>query len=558
MWLRRLLVDVCGAGEASADTPAAFAWADLPDRCVLQLHWRPDTQLLDLLDAHGFAPVVLARHPFDVLVSILQFAQHDGRTARWLNGEAGNELSLVGADPCSSAFRAYAVSPRAQALLSVTPAWWDRAELHGRMRYEDLVAAPVEELKRLLDELGLEPVRSPAEAVEANGIDRLRAETGNGHFWQGRPGLWRSLLPLDMLQPLADAHREALAPFGYDVSPHDDFDETAALELWSSLDRRADGARDHDLAPRVAPHAELLGSTPAELAERLYRLVLRRTPDAAGLQRAIEGLGDGTLSPAALLDELVRSPEARRVRSFDDALGFARWARRVDERPRAIRAPAGSEETLVAVPWALSRYRAQRDVLDVGTAFSEPAYAAALLSAGAGRVVGVDLAPFALSGIDAVVADVRSLPFERRAFDVAFCLATLHHVGHDNRPYGLNAEVDADGPRRALRELRRVLRPDGSLFVSVPTGAGQDLGLFEQRPIGDWIGLFEQTGFFVFEHEVYELTPDGWRSVDDPGPLRYGERGPAASAVLCAELRPGRVRQSARRLTAAAIAAALR
>lgn len=558
MWLRRLLVDVCGAAEVSADTPAAFAWADLPDRCVLQLHWRPEPRLLDLLEAHGFAPVVLARHPFDVLVSILQFAQHDGRTARWLNGEAGNELSLVGADPCSPAFRRYAVSPRARALLSVTPAWWGRAELRGRVRYEDLVAAPVDELTRLVEQLGLVPLRTPAEAVEANRIDRLRAETGNGHFWQGRPGLWRSLLPPDLVDALAAAHREALAPFGYDPSPDDGVDEAAALELWSSLDRPADARPDRDLAPSVAPHAELLVSTPAELAERFYRIALRRPPDPAGLRRAVEGLTDGTLSPAALLEELVRSPEARRVRAFDDALGFARWARSADERPRAIRAPAGSEETFVAVPWALSRYRGQPDVLDVGTAHAEPAYAAGLLAAGANRVVGVDLAPFALPGIDAVVADVRKLPFGRRTFDVAFCLATLHHVGHDNRPYGLAPDDDADGPRRALRELRRVLRPEGSLFVSVPTGAGQDLGLFEQRPIGDWLALFERAGFFVFEHEVYELDQDGWRSVDDPGPLLYGERGPAASAVLCAELRPGRVRQSARRLAASAVAAALR
>jgi SAM-dependent methyltransferase len=558
MWLRRLLADLCGASEASADTPAGFAWDDLPDRCVLQLHWRPDARLVGLLDAHGFAPVVLARHPFDVLVSILQFAQHDGRTARWLNGEAGNELPLVGADPCGQAFRAYALSARARALLSVTPTWWSTPELRARVLYEDLVADPEAELTRLAAELELEQRRSSAGAVEANRLERLRAATGNGHFWQGRPGLWRSLLLPDLVRTLANAHRDALDPFGYDASPDDELDATAALDLWSALDLRPTGPPGSDLAPRVATHAEVLDCAPAELADRLYRLVLRRPPDAAGLQRAIDGLGDGTLSPAGLLEELVRSPEARRVRSFDDALGFSRWARGAGERPRAIRAPAGSEETFVAVPWALSRYRGQTDVLDVGTAYTEPAYAAALVSAGAGRVVGVDLAPFTLPGIEAVVADVRSLPFERRTFDVVFCLATLHHVGHDNRPYGLGPDRDAGGPRRALRELRRVLRSDGSLFVSVPTGARQDLGLFEQRPPSDWIALFEQAGFFVVEHEVYELDGEGWLSVDDAGPLLYGERGPAASAVLCAELRPGRIRQSARRLAAAALAAALR
>ncbi|HVW88575.1 MAG TPA: hypothetical protein VHC01_03840, partial [Gaiellaceae bacterium] len=56
----------------------------------------------------------------------------------------------------------------------------------------------------------------------------------------------------------------------------------------------------------------------------------------------------------------------------------------------------------------------------------------------------------------------------------------------------------------------------------------------------EWVERFERAGFVVFEDELYELGADGWRSVHalDPG-LRYGERGPGASAVLCAELHPG-------------------
>ena len=43
----------------------------------------------------------------------------------------------------------------------------------------------------------------------------------------------------------------------------------------------------------------------------------------------------------------------------------------------------------------------------------------------------------------------------------------------------------------------------------------------------------------------YELTVDGWRAAPelDATGLRYGERGPAASAVLCAELSPRRLRR---------------
>jgi hypothetical protein len=52
----------------------------------------------------------------------------------------------------------------------------------------------------------------------------------------------------------------------------------------------------------------------------------------------------------------------------------------------------------------------------------------------------------------------------------------------------------------------------------------------------------------VFEDEVYELGDEGWRSTASfsPGGVRYGERGPGASAVLCAELRPRRISELVR------------
>ena len=58
-------------------------------------------------------------------------------------------------------------------------------------------------------------------------------------------------------------------------------------------------------------------------------------------------------------------------------------------------------------------------------------------------------------GVDAVVGDVRDLPFEDGAFDCAVALWMLHHV---------------DDRDRAIGELARVLRPGGRL---VATGNGR-------------------------------------------------------------------------------------
>jgi hypothetical protein len=174
-------------------------------------------------------------------------------------------------------------------------------------------------------------------------------------------------------------------------------------------------------------------------------------------------------------------------------------------------------------------------VLDAGYAFAEPAYLAGLLALGAPELTGVDLVQAEVPGLTSVQADLRDLPFEDHAFDFAIAISTLEHVGRDNAQYGLASEA-GDSLAAALRELRRV---STRLLVTVPTGSGElrtEQAVYEPH---EWIERFEHAGLVVWEDELYELGDDGWRSVPALSEgLRYGERGPGASAVLCAELRP--------------------
>jgi SAM-dependent methyltransferase len=295
--------------------------------------------------------------------------------------------------------------------------------------------------------------------------------------------------------------------------------------------------------PALAAWLAASDSSQEEFVDRVWRLVLRREPEPEARERSIWKLTDGTLSRATLIRELVETDEFARVTLFDDALATALHARRRDERPRELQAPPGTDERAIEVPWCLSRYRGQPRVLDVGYAFAEPAYLAGLVALGAEELTGVDLAEAEVPGLRPVVADIRELPFGNHAFELAFCISTLEHIGRDNELYGLTTGPDEQGARRALAELRRVLVHDGSLLISVPCGEEQDLGWQVQRPPNDWVALFEDAGFVVFEDEVYSLGEEGWRSTAtfEPGGVRYGERGPAASAVLCAELRPRRI-----------------
>jgi SAM-dependent methyltransferase len=192
------------------------------------------------------------------------------------------------------------------------------------------------------------------------------------------------------------------------------------------------------------------------------------------------------------------------------------------------------------MPWVLSRYRGEQRVLDVGYAFALPAYLGALTRLGASGLTGVDLATAEVPGLETVRADLRDLPFEDSAFELILCVSTLEHVGYDNTEYGLEQERDETGIGRSLAELRRILAPGGHLLVTVPSGHEEDLGGFVQRPVPVWRSEFERAGFLISDEEVYELRPEGWSVVGTPADprVRYGEAGPGAGAVLCAELRP--------------------
>jgi hypothetical protein len=271
--------------------------------------------------------------------------------------------------------------------------------------------------------------------------------------------------------------------------------------------------------------------------EALWLSVLRR-PIEPEERRATAARLDAGMSRAALLQELATSDEYERVRVLDDAVAWAAAQRRAAARPRNLEAPAGTDERPIEIPWCLARYAGESRLLDVGYAYAEPAYLAGLVRLGAPELTGVDLAVAEVPGLRSVQADLRDLPFEDAAFDVAIAISTLEHVGRDNSQYGLGAE-EGDSLDAALRELRRVAE---RLLVTVPTGDGELLAEQAVFTPAEWVERFERAGFLVWEDELYELGVDGWRSVTELSPgLMYGDRGPGASAVLCAELRPSRI-----------------
>jgi hypothetical protein len=339
-WLRHMLNQMLELEEIIVHLPTEVSWDALPARAILQLHWMPDDGFVSLLAQHEFRVVVLARHPLDVLVSILAFSQHDDSTLRWLAGAGGDERPIAGASPMSAAFAEYAVGPRAKALLGVSVAWWRRSGV-CRVRYEDLVSDPTGQLQGILAALGEAPRKSPSDVAAKATPELVRAQNVHMlfHVWQAQRSLWRQFLPAPAARTICEAHRRVLETLGYACDPDESLAPAAAEAAWSRFDAEAVKRHLHGLKRVVcdiqAHHHHAHCAQQREIERQRGEIAgLARQLDELRLQQAaVAGLGPWSLGAARTLN---------------------RWSGRF---PRA----AGSVKTLVTL-WRSTLARVGRSV----------------------------------------------------------------------------------------------------------------------------------------------------------------------------------------------------
>ncbi|HTP09568.1 MAG TPA: methyltransferase domain-containing protein [Anaerolineae bacterium] len=159
----------------------------------------------------------------------------------------------------------------------------------------------------------------------------------------------------------------------------------------------------------------------------------------------------------------------------------------------------------------LACVRSTDRVLDVATGTGHTAFA---FAPHVREVIATDLTPEMLSeaeklkselglhNVDFRIADAHALPFDDKSFDVVTCRRAAHHF----------TEI-----RRALREMRRVLRPGGRLVIddrSVPEDDFADATLNrldwlhdhshvrQYRP-SEWQSILHEAGFVVETVEPY-------------------------------------------------------
>jgi hypothetical protein len=227
-----MLAAALGVYQTAAHSPEEINWPGLPPRCIVTVHWHYNAGFEEFLNAHGFVPIVTARNPLDVLISILHLAKHEPATARWLCGEAGDERLLAEAGPVSPEFLQYALGPRARVLLEVSREWAARG--FPVVRYEDVTADPAAVLGSLIASLGEVPAAPLQQIVADHSLDQLRRFSEH-HFWRGQPGLWRALLTKEIRTAIAHRHASVFEALGYDCDAAAAPSAEEAQDAWRRL-----------------------------------------------------------------------------------------------------------------------------------------------------------------------------------------------------------------------------------------------------------------------------------------------------------------------------------
>ena len=187
------------------------------------------------------------------------------------------------------------------------------------------------------------------------------------------------------------------------------------------------------------------------------------------------------------------------------------------------------DERSVEYPWFFSRLgEAERVILDAGSVLNHRQILTVDRLKGKQLYISTlfyEGRPEVTPSPSYVYEDLRHMCFRDDFFDAICSLSTLEHVGLDNTmlytPDPAKRENEKYAYLEAVRELRRVLRPGGKLYLSMPFGTYRNHGwfqVFDAEMVDRLVEVFAPAAmdatFFRYESDQWNFS-DGERCRDD-------------------------------------------
>ena len=189
----------------------------------------------------------------------------------------------------------------------------------------------------------------------------------------------------------------------------------------------------------------------------------------------------------------------------------------MDREPLPIFFATGLDERSIELPWVIANVsKTAHHILDAGSALNHPEILNNRYWLDKELTIAT-LSPetnqFSFNWLTYIYSDLRQLPFETDSFDEIVCISTLEHLGMDNTLFTNNLkhkENDGTAYIEALIELRRVLRKNGRLLLTVPYGRFMNYGFFQQFDQKLLDKGAEAFGAHTRDEVIYSYTSQGW------------------------------------------------
>lgn len=176
------------------------------------------------------------------------------------------------------------------------------------------------------------------------------------------------------------------------------------------------------------------------------------------------------------------------------------------------------DERAVEYPWVLSRLGASDQLLlDAGSCLNHR-YVLDFSQLRSCSIVMYSIAAENIarrSNVSYVYGDLRRTALRSECFDVIVCISTLEHVGMDNTfLYSDEPRFDEFKPddyQIVVGEFKRLLKPGGKLFITVPYGRYENLGWLQQFDYNNIERILKAFGGSATSIVHYKYLSDGWQ-----------------------------------------------
>ena len=123
--------------------------------------------------------------------------------------------------------------------------------------------------------------------------------------------------------------------------------------------------------------------------------------------------------------------------------------------------------------------------------------------------------------------DISNIEFTSNYFDSVTCLSVIEHIGFDNSIYDQSKDekiikINRNLYKKALLELKRVLKPDKWLYLTFPFGKKMIFKNYQQFDYKDLQNILEIFSPKEYLFEFYKYENFKWNKVNDEN-CKYSE-----------------------------------